>query len=252
MNLPEALFFDMDGVIIDTEKDGHRVAFNQAFKEFGFDVHWSIEAYGALLKISGGKERMRHHLETKGFGTEVKSEDADELIKSLHKRKTEIFVELIQSGALSLRPGIKRLMQEANDHGVKVCICTTANQKAAQAVTSHSLGTITFTHILAGDIVEKKKPAPDIYQLALEKTGTNPMNCIVVEDSRNGMLAGHRAGIPVVVTTSIYTVNEDFSEASLVVSCLGDTGGERGKLQAGEIRDFSGVLTLQMLGQLIQ
>jgi HAD superfamily hydrolase (TIGR01509 family) len=252
MNLPQALFFDMDGVIIDTEKDGHRVAFNKAFKEFGFDVHWDIEEYGELIKISGGKERMRHHLETKGFGTEVKSEDVDELIKSLHKHKTELFVDLIQSGSLSLRPGIKRLMQEANDSGIKVCICTTANQKAAEAVACHSLGTIKFTYILAGDIVEKKKPAPDIYQLALEKTGTDPKNCIVVEDSRNGMLAGHRAGIPVVVTTSIYTVNEDFSEASLVVSCLGDADGERGELQAGEISDFSGVLTLQMLGQLIR
>ena len=250
MNVPEALFFDMDGVIIDTEKDGHRVAFNQAFKEFGIDVTWDVEEYGKLLTISGGKERMRHHLATKGFGKPVADDEVDDLIKTLHKRKTEIFVELIQSGSLTLRPGIKRLMQEANDSGVTVCICTTANQKSADAVATHSLGSITFAHILAGDIVAKKKPAPDIYQLALEKTGADPMRCIVVEDSRNGMLAGVGAGIRVVVTTSIYTDGEDFSEASLVVSCLGDEG-EKGELRSGTVDGYEGILTLPMLGQLV-
>ena len=250
MKLPEALFFDMDGVIIDTEKDGHRVAFNKAFKEFGFDVHWGVEEYGELLKISGGKERMRHHLQTKGFGKPISDDEADELIKSLHKRKTELFIDLIQSGTLALRPGIKRLMQEANDTGVTICICTTANQKSANAVAAHSLGTIDFEHILAGDIVAKKKPAPDIYQLALSKTGADPSKCIVVEDSRNGMLAGVGASIQVVVTTSIYTEKEDFSEASLVVSCLGDQD-EKGELKKGSIAGYDGILTLPMIGQLL-
>ena len=251
MNLPEALFFDMDGVIIDTEKDGHRVAFNAAFEEFGYQVHWEVDYYGELLKISGGKERMKHHLQTRGFGKDVHPDEVDELIIKLHKRKTEIFVNLIESGNLQLRPGIYRLMKEANDHGVPICICTTANQKAAEAVAAHSLQGIKFSHILAGDIVASKKPAPDIYLLALEKTGKNPSRCIVVEDSRNGMLAGADAGIGVLVTTSIYTRDEEFDRALLVVSCLGDDQGERGEILSGELNDYEGVVTLEMLGSLI-
>ncbi len=157
MNLPEALFFDMDGVIIDTEKDGHRVAFNAAFKEFGFPVRWDVEYYGELLKISGGKERMRHHLQTRGFGKEVDPDAVDDLIIRLHKRKTSIFIDLIENGNLQLRPGIHRLMKEANDSDVPVCVCTTATQKAAVAVASHSLPDIRLSHILAGDIVARKK-----------------------------------------------------------------------------------------------
>ena len=247
MTLPHALFFDMDGVIIDTEKDGHRVAFNKAFKEFGFDVFWDVDHYGELIKISGGKERMRHHLETRGFGRPIDAEHVDELILSLHKRKTEIFIDLIEGGGLELRPGIHRLMNEANDSEVPVCICTTANQKAAEAVVAHSLPDIRFAHILAGDIVSKKKPAPDIYLLALEKTGTDAARSFVVEDSRNGMLAGHRAGAQVVVTTSIYTSKENFDEATLVVSCLGDREGERGTLIRGTVDGYDGILTLDML-----
>ncbi len=252
MILPQALFFDMDGVIIDTEKDGHRVAFNAAFEEFGFPVHWDVDYYGDLLKISGGKERMRHHLKTKGFGKEVSPGAVDDLIVELHKRKTEIFIKLIEGGSLQLRPGIHRLMKEANDLDVPVCVCTTATQKSAEAVASHSLPDIRFSHILAGDIVARKKPAPDIYLLALEKTGKEPSKCIVVEDSRNGMLAGDSAGIPVVVTTSIYTKDEEFDKAKLVVSCLGDEHGERGTLLAGaNVEGYEGVLSLPMLCTLI-
>lgn len=251
MKLPEALFFDQDGVIIDTEKDGHRVAFNKAFEEFGFDILWDVEEYGELIKISGGKERIKHFFLTKDTGEDIDLEKLDDVILSLHKRKTEIFVELIQTGSLALRPGIRRIMEEANEKGVPICICTTANQKAAEAVARHALSGVHFDHILAGDVVAKKKPAPDIYQLALEKTDTNPDNCIVVEDSRNGMLAGFQAGIKVVVTTSIYTEKEDFTEAAVVASCLGDERGEKGRLVKGDIENFSGVITLPMLGALL-
>jgi len=251
MTLPQALFFDMDGVIIDTEKDGHRVAFNKAFTEFGFDVFWDADYYGELIKVAGGKERMRHHLDIKGFGKDIDPTTVDELIVNLHKRKTDIFIDLIESGSLKLRPGIHRLMKEANDNDVPICICTTATQKAAEAVTSLSLPDISFSHILAGDIVEKKKPAPDIYLLGLEKTGKEASKCFIIEDSRNGMLAGRRAGINVAVTTSIYTSGENFDEANLAVSCLGDDDGEKGTLISGSVPGYEGVLTLSMLAALI-
>jgi HAD superfamily hydrolase (TIGR01509 family) len=246
----KAVIFDQDGVIIDTERDGHRVAFNETFKEFGFDVEWGVEKYHELLQISGGKERMKHHLQTDGFGVEVKPEDVDELIKKLHKRKTAIFVELIESGKLPLRPGVKRLMTEAMEAGLILGVCTTSNEKAANAVANGLLKDIKFEFILAGDIVSKKKPDPEIYLLALDKAGLKGCECVVIEDSRNGLLAAKAADMNVVATTNIYTETEDLSEADIVVTCLGDGDGEKGTLkQGGEGLDYDGVVHV---GQLVK
>lgn len=239
----KAVFFDQDGVIIDTEKDGHRVSFNMTFKEFGFTDEWSVDYYHELLQIAGGKERMKHHLETKGFSKPVKPEEVDELIKAMHKRKTALFVELIESGALPLRPGIHRFMKEAMDAGLKVCVCTTSNEKAAKAITEKILSDIKFDAVLAGDVVEKKKPDPEIYNLALSMTGLEPDEVMVVEDSRNGVLAAKAAHTNVIVTTNYYTEKEDLSGGDIIVSCLGDEGGEKGRLsKAGVSLKFDGVL----------
>ncbi len=244
----KAIFFDQDGVIIDTERDGHRVAFNQTFKEFGYDFEWSVEKYHELLQISGGKERMRHYLRTEGFGVEVKPEEEDDLIKAMHKKKTQTFIELIESGKLPLRPGVKRVMQEAMDSGLRLVICTTSNEKAAHAVAYKILKDIKFEFVLAGDIVSKKKPDPEIYNLALEKTGLKPDECAVVEDSRNGVLAAHAAGLYIVATTNVYTEKEDLGDANLIVTCLGDSEGEKGKLrQGGEGLNYDGVLRVDQL-----
>jgi len=243
-----ALVFDQDGVIIDTERDGHRVAFNQAFREFGYGFQWDVEKYHELLQVAGGKERMRHYLHTEGFGVDVKPEDEDDLIKSLHKRKTSIFIELIEGGKLPLRPGVKRLMQEANETGLTLGICTTSNQRAAQAVAYGILKDIQFDFVLAGDVVSKKKPNPEIYNLALKQSGLTPGDCIVVEDSRNGVTAAKAAGMHIVATTNVYTEREDLSAADLVVTCLGDPDGEKGVLkQGGEGLRYDGVLHLDQL-----
>jgi HAD superfamily hydrolase (TIGR01509 family) len=239
----KAFIFDQDGVIIDTERDGHRVAFNETFKEFGYDFEWGVEEYHQLLQIAGGKERMQHYLHTKGFGVEVKAEDEDELIKRLHKHKTETFIKLIEEGKLPLRPGVMRLMQEVNDAGLVLGICTTSNQRAAQAVAYKILKDIKFDFVLAGDVVSKKKPDPEIYNLALEKTGLKPQECIVIEDSRNGVLAAKAAGMHIVATTNFYTEKEDLSAADIIATCLGDPDGEKGILKAGgEGLDYDGVL----------
>jgi len=244
----KAIIFDQDGVIIDTERDGHRVAFNKTFKEFGFDFQWDVDYYHELLQVAGGKERMRHHLHTKGFGREVKPEEEDELIKAMHKRKTEVFIELIKEGALPLRPGIKRIMKEAMNKGLKVGICTTSNEKAAHAVAYEILKDIKFNFVLAGDVVKKKKPNPEIYLLALKKGGLKAEECIVVEDSRNGLLAAKAAAMNVVVTTNHYTEKEDLKEADIIVTCLGDPDGEKGKLkQGGEGINYNGVLGIDQL-----
>lgn len=244
----KALIFDQDGVIIDTERDGHRVAFNQTFRDFGYDFEWGVEKYHELLQVAGGKERMRHYLHTEGFGVEVKPGEEDDLIKNMHKKKTATFIELIESGALPLRPGIKRLMQEAMDAGLKLGVCTTSNERAAHAVAYGILKDIKFSFVLAGDVVSKKKPDPEIYNLALQKTSLTPDECIVIEDSRNGVLAAKAAGMHIVATTNIYTEKENLDEADIVVTCLGDPDGEKGKLKkGGEGLDYDGVLRLDQL-----
>ena len=244
----KAIIFDQDGVIIDTERDGHRVAFNETFKEFGFDVEWGVDKYHELLQVAGGKERMRQHLHTDGFGVEVKPEEEDDLIKKLHKRKTEIFIELIESGKLPLRPGVKRLMKEGMDKGLIVGVCTTSNEKAAQAVAYKILKDIKFEFVLAGDIVSKKKPDPEIDLLGLKEGKLKPEECIVIEDSRNGVLAAKAANMNIVATTNVYTEKEDLSEADIVVTCLGEPNGEKGQLkQGGQGLDFDGVLHIDQL-----
>jgi len=244
----KAVFFDQDGVIIDTERDGHRVAFNMTFKELGFTDEWSVGYYHELLQVAGGKERMKHHAQTKGFSKPIPEDELDDLVKDMHKRKTAHFVELIETGALPLRPGIHRMMKEVMDAGLKVAVCTTSNEKAAKAVTEQVLSDIKFDIVLAGDVVSKKKPDPEIYNLALSKLGLQPDEAIVFEDSRNGVLAAKAAGLNVVVTTNGYTEKEDVSDGDIIVTCLGDPGGDKAEIRKGNMPDFDGVLHL---GQLV-
>jgi HAD superfamily hydrolase (TIGR01509 family) len=246
----KGVFFDQDGVIIDTERDGHRVAFNETFKEFGFPFEWGVDEYHQLLQVAGGKERMKHYYQTKGFGVEVKPEEIDELIPRMHKRKTAVFIELIESGRLPLRPGIRRFMKEIVAAGLKIGVCTTSNEKAAHAVATKILADIPFDFVLAGDVVSKKKPDPEIYNLALEKTGLKPDECVVIEDSRNGVLAAKAAGLHIVATTNVYTEKEDLHEADIVLTCLGDPDGEKGVLKrGGEGLEFDGVLHAKQVAE---
>jgi HAD superfamily hydrolase (TIGR01509 family) len=213
------------------------------FKEFGFTDEWSVEYYHELLQIAGGKERMKHHLETKGFSKPVPPEEVDALIKDMHKRKTALFVELIASGRLPLRPGVHRFMKEAMDAGLTMAVCTTSNEQAAQVVIERALSDIKFDLVLAGDVVAKKKPDPEIYNLALTKTPLKPEQAFVVEDSRNGVLAAKAAGMRVLVITNYYAQQEDVSGGDIIVTCLGDYDGEKGKLAKGDLK-FDGVLRL--------
>jgi HAD superfamily hydrolase (TIGR01509 family) len=242
----QAVFFDLDGVIIDTERDGHRVSFNLTFKEFGFTDEWSVEYYHALLQVAGGKERMKHHWKTKGFSRPVPEAEIDELVRAMHKRKTAIFVELIESLKLPLRPGVHRFMKEAIQARLRIAVCTTSNEQAAKAVTERALPDIRFDLVLAGDVVSKKKPDPEIYNLALSKTGLKPEQAFVVEDSRNGVLAAAGAGLPILATTNGYTEKEDLSPADIIVTTLGDPGGEKGQLRKGNLK-FDGVLRVNQL-----
>jgi HAD superfamily hydrolase (TIGR01509 family) len=221
----EALIFDCDGVLVDTERDGHRVGFNRAFAEFGIDAEWSVELYAKLLLVAGGKERMRAYFDEYGWPQGVDGDQArDELIGALHARKTAITAGLVSEGALPLRPGVARIIDEAIGAGVRLGVCTTSNPKFIDAVLD-LLGPgrkAKFEFVHAGDCVSRKKPDPEIYQLAQRSLGIPPGRCVVIEDSRNGLLAAKGAGFPCLITTSTYTIDEDFGEADKVVSELGD------------------------------
>ncbi len=238
----KAAFFDQDGVIIDTERDGHRVSFNMTFKEFGFTDEWDVEYYHELLQIAGGKERMKHHWKTKGFSRPLTEEEIDNLVKEMHKRKTAIFVELIESGKLPLRPGIHRFMKELMDEGIKIGVCTTSNEAAAKAITEKILSDIKFDVVLAGDVVKNKKPDPEIYNLALSRLGLQPEECFVVEDSKNGVKAAKAACMKTIVTTNHYTEKEDVDAGDVIVSCLGDPDGEKATMRKGDLPGFDGVV----------
>lgn len=219
----KALIFDCDGVLVDTERDAHRVGFNLAFKEMGIDAEWDVDLYGRLLLVAGGKERMRAYFDEFGWPAGAESAEArDELIVALHKTKTQITSELVSS--LPVRPGILRIIDEAMAAGVRLGVCTTSNPKFIDAVLDlfgpERKAAFEFVH--AGDVVAKKKPAPDIYLLAQRTLGLDPKECMVVEDSRNGLLAATGAGFPTLITTSTYTVDEDFTGAVRIVPELGD------------------------------
>jgi len=219
----KALIFDCDGVLVDTERDAHRVGFNKAFEEFGIDAEWDVDLYGKLLLVAGGKERMRAYFDEYGWPPSAQSdEQKDELIRALHKTKTQITSELVSS--LPVRPGVLRLIDEAIEAGVKLGVCTTSNPKFIDAVLDlfgpERKARFEFVH--AGDVVSKKKPDPEIYELAKQSLGLPTHECMVVEDSRNGLRAALGAGLPTLITTSTYTVDEDFTGAARVVPELGD------------------------------
>jgi len=220
----KALIFDCDGVLVDTERDAHRVGFNRAFAEFDIDAEWSVELYARLLLTAGGKERMTVYFDEFGWPEDKVAEHdgKPELIKSLHKTKTELVSQIVKD--LPVRAGVLRLVDEAIAAGVRLGVCTTSNPKFIDAVLDlfGAQRKAKFEFVHAGDVVSKKKPDPEIYNLALETLGLPAADCVVVEDSRNGLLAAHGAGIPTLITTSTYTVEEDFSEAARIVPELGD------------------------------
>jgi HAD superfamily hydrolase (TIGR01509 family) len=226
-----ALLFDCDGVLADTERDGHLVAFNQMWREQGVNWQWTVPQYAEKLKIGGGKERIASLANDADFRAAFtvpeSKDDWLKIVAGWHKRKTEIFQQLVMSGALPARPGVKRLAEEALADGWTLAVCSTSATDSVQAVLDSVMGKATasrFVGVFAGDIVKAKKPAPDIYNHAADALGLSHGSCVVVEDSRNGLLAATAAGMTCVVTVNALTEGEDFSEAAIVLSSLGDPG----------------------------
>jgi hypothetical protein len=254
-----ALIFDCDGVLADTEKDGHLQAFNQTFEHFNLPVSWSVADYAERLKIGGGKERLKSLL-TPEFIVNAKlpsdSEGQSAAVAEWHRFKTQIYTELVEQGVMPARPGIARIIDEANEAGWKLAVASTSHEKSVRAVLNHAVGDKLASKfsIFAGDIVSKKKPAPDIYLLSLEKLAVTADEVIVIEDSNNGLMASTSAGIRTVVTVSSFTANENFESASLVVSSLGDfaPGEKTTVLKNPNSLKLSEVITLSDLNNILQ
>ncbi|NTV69138.1 MAG: HAD family hydrolase [Azonexaceae bacterium] len=229
MDTLKALIFDVDGTLADTERDGHRPAFNHAFAAFGLDWHWDERLYGELLAITGGKERIRHYAAS--HAPEIAARDDFEArIKALHAAKTAHYVRLVEQGGLPLRPGISRLIAEARQAGIRLAIATTTSPENVIALLQASLGDESpswFEVIGAGDVVPAKKPAPDIYTWVLDRLGLPAHACLAIEDSENGLKSALAAGLRCLITASEYTAGQDFRGAVTVVEHLGDTSLDR-------------------------
>lgn len=218
MNL-EALIFDVDGTLAETE-ELHRQSFNQAFEAHKLDWHWDPELYGDLLQTTGGKERIVNYVRTH----RPEDEALLEKLSAIHKIKTRGYGEMLAKGALKLRPGVERLIDEARDAGLKLAIATTSTPQNVKALLTATLGPDgpNWFAITAGDVVGPKKPHPAVYYEALEALNVGPAHAIAFEDSANGLRAAHTAGITVVATPSLYLTREDLSDAASTVSNLGE------------------------------
>jgi HAD superfamily hydrolase (TIGR01509 family) len=247
-----ALLFDVDGTLADTERDGHRPAFNQAFADAGLDWHWDVALYGKLLAVTGGKERMKYYIDH--FRPDFRKPDNfDELVAELHQAKTRHYSALAAQGGIPMRPGVKRLLIEARSAGLRLAIATTTTPENVTVLLEHSLGSGTqdwFEVIAAGDIVPAKKPAPDIYHYALEEMKLEAADCLAFEDSENGLRASLGAGLKTLITVNDYTLDHDFSGAAVVLSDLGNPGAPNRRLAGPDLgQPFVDVAYLKALHQ---
>jgi HAD superfamily hydrolase (TIGR01509 family) len=220
----KALLFDVDGTLADTERDGHRIAFNQAFAEAGLDWHWDVPLYGELLAITGGKERMRHYLDHHRHDW-PRPPGLDALIARLHAAKTAHYTALLARGGIPLRPGVRRLLDSARAAGLRLAIATTTTPANVSALLRHALADDAeswFEIIGAGDVVPAKKPAPDIYHYVLARMQVAPGECLAFEDSENGLRAARAADLKTVITVNDYTRDHDFTGAAIVLDHLGE------------------------------
>ena len=251
----DAIIFDVDGTLADTE-EMHRQAFNRAFREFDLDWDWTPALYEELLTVSGGRERIRYY----GQDLAERFSHQDELlrfVRDVHRVKTGIYGEMLVEGRLPLRPGIERLIGEARQAGIKLAIATSSAFSNAKTLLDNNLPAdwmSWFTAIETCDSVPQKKPSPAVYQAVLGKLGVALERVIAVEDTQNGLAAATAAGLTTIVTTHFFTRNHHFPHAALVVDSIGEPGdpftvahGDVGEHQYVDLELIDRLLKLQKL-----
>ncbi len=234
----QALLLDVDGTLAETERDGHRPAFNETFAAEGLDWRWDEARYGELLPVTGGKERIRAYCE-QHHPDFLAEPGAEQRIAALHADKTRRYVATVAAGRIPLRPGVERLVRLAHQQGLRLAIATTTSPQNVGALLEATMpgSTAWFEVIGAGDAVAHKKPAPDIYTWVLDRLDLPASECLAIEDSAVGLRAATGAGVPTVVTPSLYTAGEDFSGALTVLDDLsGVTLADLVALHAGAAR----------------
>ena len=217
----KAIIFDVDGTLADTE-DAHRMAFNKTFADHQLPWNWDVALYDKLLKVTGGKERIKHYIAD--YLTDfTPPENLDDFVKQLHLEKTAHYTNMLSDGRIVLRPGIKQLITEAHRAGMRLAIATTTSPENVDALLKVNLGDDWqkyFDSVGCGDIVPHKKPAPDIYHWVLDELKLAPQECIALEDTNNGLRASLGAGIKTYITTNAYTLQQDFTGAEAIFKDL--------------------------------
>jgi HAD superfamily hydrolase (TIGR01509 family) len=237
----QAVLFDVDGTLADTEALGHRPAYNRAFRKLGLQMRWGPKLYRRLLRLPGGRERLKHYVlhYRPDLGAEQAEVDADidAWVAKVHELKSKYFRRRMRQGKVPLRPGVARVMREARREGLRLAIVTNASLKTLKPVLKYCMGpelAAEIDVIASGEEVVCKKPAPDLYRLAMRRLGVDAGDCVALEDSEMGLESAAAAGVAAVVTVNSDTIEQDFCEAALVMSSLGEPGAParvlRGKL----------------------
>ncbi len=235
--------FDVDGTLVDSERHGHRVAFNMAFEEFDLPYRWDEDLYGELLRVIGGQRRIDRYLADQG----VDEADRERLAPALHKRKTEILGELVDEGRIEVRPGARRLVDELVDAGCLLAVATTGSRGWVERLLDRLLEGVEWRAIVTGDEVEERKPDPEAFTIALERLEVDAAETVVVEDSEEGLKASLAAGIPCVVVVNGYTADHDLADADLVLDGFGEPGAPARVVSDRAETGCDGVLTLDIL-----
>ena len=216
-----AIIFDMDGTLANTEEI-HRQAFNESFREFDLPIDWEPDEYARLLSVSGGRQRIYNYLKKHNLGNRS---DKLDFAREIHNRKSEIYRNKLKAGHLPLRRGVLRLIREARKNRIRMGIATSSSLKNIHTLINTTIGSRGlkyFDSIVSCDLISEQKPSPAAYQFALAELGANPENCIAIEDTTNGNRAALAAGIKTIITTHEFTVDSDFTGASLVLDDMGE------------------------------